>query len=56
MKTSKPKAGDLEYIETDDLGEIQKDLCDVERMLKALIKSLEYKRLNPRPLVPFKIK
>jgi four helix bundle protein len=40
-------AGDFEYIETDDLEEIQKDLCDVERMLKALIKSLENKRLNP---------
>ncbi|MFZ3137489.1 MAG: four helix bundle protein [Thermodesulfovibrionales bacterium] len=40
-------AGDLGYIESKDLEELQKDLGEVERMLKSLIKSLENKRLNP---------
>jgi four helix bundle protein len=40
-------AGDLGYIESRDLEELQKDLGEVERMLKSLIKSLENKRLNP---------
>jgi four helix bundle protein len=40
-------AGYLGYIESKDLEELQKDLGEVERMLKSLIKSLENKRLNP---------
>ena len=40
-------SGDLGYVETEDLEEIQKDLGDVERMLKGLIKSLKNKPLNP---------
>ena len=40
-------AGDLGYIKSAQLKEVQKDLAEVERMLKALIKSLEKKHLNP---------
>jgi hypothetical protein len=34
-------------IKSDDLEEIKQDISEVERMLKALIKSLENKHLNP---------
>jgi four helix bundle protein len=40
-------AGDLEYIETESLSELQSDIGEVERMLKALIKSIERKNSNP---------
>ena len=40
-------SGDLKYIETGDLERLQQETGDVERMLKALIKSLENKHLNP---------
>jgi four helix bundle protein len=40
-------AGDLGFIDRDNLGAIKKNLAEVERMLKALIKSLENKSLNP---------
>jgi four helix bundle protein len=40
-------AGDLELIEKDVLGKLKKDIAESERMLKALIKSLENKPLNP---------
>jgi four helix bundle protein len=43
---------DLGYINTEDMKKVQKDFKEVERMLKALIKSLENKRLNPRILEP----
>jgi four helix bundle protein len=36
-------SGDLRYIKAEDLEMLQKDLGDVERMLKGLIKSLEKK-------------
>ncbi len=57
-------AGDLGYIETEDLEKLQKNLGDVERMLKGLIKSLKNKPSNPRTLEssnprilePFKMK
>lgn len=39
--------GDLGYIENEKLKKVQEDIGEVERMLKALIKSLETKRLNP---------
>jgi len=39
-------SGDLKYIETGDLERLQQETGDVERMLKALIKSLENKHLN----------
>jgi hypothetical protein len=32
------------------LGTLQKDIAEIERMLKALIKSSENKHLNPWPL------
>ncbi len=40
-------AGDLGYIEKGDLGTAKKDIAEIERMLKALITSLEKKHLNP---------
>ena len=39
--------GDLGYINSEMLKKVQKDIEEVERMLKALIKSLEKKHLNP---------
>ncbi len=40
-------AGDLGFIEKGELGTAKKDIAETERMLKALIKSLENKHLNP---------
>ncbi len=40
-------AGVLDLIEKGELGTLKKDIAEVERMLKALIKSLENKPLNP---------
>ena len=40
-------AGDLGFIEKDVLSALKKDIAEIERMLKALIKSLENKPLNP---------
>ena len=40
-------SGDLGYIKSDDLKNLQRDLGDIERMLKALITSLKTKPLNP---------
>ncbi len=40
-------AGDLDLIEKGELGTLKKDIVEVDRMLKALIKSLENKPLNP---------
>ena len=45
-------SGDLEYIKSEKLKEIQEAVGEVERMLKALIKSLEKRHSNPRPLDP----
>jgi len=38
---------DLGYIKSDDFQELQQNIGDVERMLKALITSLRNKHLNP---------
>ncbi|OGL44763.1 MAG: hypothetical protein A2149_07845 [Candidatus Schekmanbacteria bacterium RBG_16_38_11] len=38
---------DLGYIKKENLKELQENIGEVERMLKALIKSLENKHLNP---------
>jgi hypothetical protein len=38
---------DLDLIETGELGTLEKDIAEIERMLEALIKSLENKPLNP---------
>jgi four helix bundle protein len=40
-------SGDLGYLNEESLSELQRDIGEVERMLKALIKSLENKHLNP---------
>ena len=40
-------SGDLGYVEKERLGELRGEIGDVERMLKALIKSLESKHLDP---------
>jgi len=40
-------SGDLCYVEKEKLGELRGEIGDVERMLKALIKSLESKPLDP---------
>jgi len=40
-------AGDLDLIEKGELGTLKTVLAEIERMLKALIKSLENKPLNP---------
>ncbi len=40
-------AGDLGLIEKGVLARLKKDIAEIERMLKALIKSLKNKPLNP---------
>jgi len=40
-------AGDLDLIKKGELGTRNKAIAEIERMLKALIKSLENKPLNP---------
>jgi len=40
-------AGDLDFIEKGERSALKKSIAEIERMLKALIKSLEKKTLNP---------
>jgi hypothetical protein len=40
-------SGDLGYVEKERLQELRAEIGDVERMLKALIKSLGNKHLDP---------
>jgi hypothetical protein len=40
-------AWDLDFIEKAELDTLQKDIAETERMLKALIKSIENRHLNP---------
>ncbi|MBW1909614.1 MAG: four helix bundle protein, partial [Deltaproteobacteria bacterium] len=40
-------AGDLDLIEKGELGTLNKDMGEIERMLKTLIKSLENNPWNP---------
>ena len=47
METQILLSGDLGYIETGKLEILQKGIGEVERMLKALIKSLEKKHSTP---------
>ncbi len=42
-------AGDLDLIEKSELDTLKKDIAEIGRMLKALIKSLENKPLNFEP-------
>jgi four helix bundle protein len=39
--------GDLGLIEEGEFGTATKDIAEIERMLKTLIKSIENKHLNP---------
>jgi len=52
LETQIMLSGDLGYISAQSLEPFLENLHEVERMLKALIKSLENKPLNPRPLGP----
>ncbi len=45
-------SGDLDYLNKESLSELQRDIGEVERMLKSLIKSLENKHSNTRTLEP----
>ena len=47
LETQVLLAGDLNFIEQDQLGALKVGIAEVERMLKALIKSLENKPLGP---------
>ncbi len=47
METQVLLSGDLGYIETGKLEILKEGVGEVERMLKALIKSLEKKHSNP---------
>jgi four helix bundle protein len=40
-------SGDLSYIKTIELRKLVEEIAEIERMLKALIKSLEKKHSNP---------
>ena len=40
-------SGDLGYMGKERLQKLREEIGDVERMLKAMIKSLENKHLNP---------
>ena len=42
-------AKDLGFIDTRELGTLKKDIAEIERMLKALIKSFGNKPLDPCP-------
>ncbi len=47
LETQTLLAGDLDLIEKGELGILNKAIAEIERMLKALIKSLENKPWNP---------
>jgi len=47
LETQTMISGDLGYVGKERLQEIRQAIGDVERMLKAMIKSLENKHLNP---------
>jgi four helix bundle protein len=47
LETQTLLAGDLDLIENGELSMLKKDIAEIERMLKALIKSLENKPSNP---------
>ena len=46
MRTLLRDTGDLD-LKKNESGKLKKDMAEIERMLKALIKSLENKHLNP---------
>ena len=47
VETQMMLSGDLDYCDSATLRDIMDEIYEVERMLKALIKSLENKHLNP---------
>ena len=47
LETQVLLAGDLNFIKQDELGALKVGIAEVERMLKALIKSLENTPLDP---------
>ena len=47
LETQLLLAGDLDLIEKGEMETIKNDIADVERMLKALIKSIENKPVDP---------
>ena len=47
LETQISLSGDLGYVKTQEKEMLQRNIGEVERMLKALIKSLENKRLTP---------
>ncbi len=47
LETQTMISGDLSYVEKESLGKLKGEIGDIERMLKALIKSLESKHLDP---------
>jgi four helix bundle protein len=47
LETQISLSGDLDLIEKGEFRTLKKDIAEIERMLKALIKSLENKPLNP---------
>jgi len=47
LETQTMISGDLVYVGKERLQEIRQEIGDDERMLKAMIKSLENKHLNP---------
>ena len=47
LETQIMLSGDLSYLNGNQLSKLQKEVGEVERMLQALIKSLENKPLKP---------
>ncbi len=47
LETQTMISSDLNYMKKEKLQKLREELGDVERMLKAMIKSLENKHLNP---------
>ncbi|MFH1293110.1 MAG: four helix bundle protein, partial [Pseudomonadota bacterium] len=47
LKTQLLLSQDLGYLNKESLSELQRDIREVERMLKSMIQSLENKHLNP---------
>ena len=53
LETQTMLSGDLDYVGKSRLQKLRAEIGDVERMLKALIKSLENKHLDPWILEPW---
>jgi hypothetical protein len=53
LETQTMLSGDLDYVGEERLQKLRTEIGDIARMLKALIKSLENKHLDPGILEPF---